>query len=303
MHRNSFIISILVLSGMLFLATAAYAVEGITLEPTLVHLTMKPGEIWRGTVSVSNDSDAAISLIPSTANLSRSSDDDTIELSEDIASRLGTLAAWLQPSVDRMTLGAREKRAIEFAIDVPENASPGAHKGLLVLTYAPPTSGENEISATVAVALGIDLVIVGQPNHHIQLQDTSVHPLVGTKAPVTVSGVVLNSGNTLPAVRMRAEVGRPWGEGVEIQLLPENGSTKIAPGTQTLYRGVWGGEGYLPFGLFKTRIIAQDSAGVYETSRYFILVPWQVLVGAVVAGFIIYFGRSYGPKLLRRRGF
>lgn len=299
MSRNRLTISAIVVLGLLYGAVTASAAEGITLEPTVLHLTMRPGEIWRGTVSVTNDSDVGISLTPSAANLSRSPDDDTIELSEDIASRLGTLAAWLRPPADRITLGARERRAIEFAIDVPEHASPGEHRGLLVLTYAPPTAGENEISATTAVALGIDLVIVGQPNHRVQLQDASVHPRIGAKVPVTVTAVVSNNGNTLPAVRVRAEVGRPWGEGIELPLSPENGSTKVAPGTQSSYRGAWLGGNFLPVGIFKTRIIAQDSSGVYETSRYFILVPWQVIVGAAMAGLIIYFGRRKGPKFLR----
>jgi len=292
---------LVVLSVLLAGLPTALAAGGISLEPNIIRLTMRPGETWRGTVYVTNESGHAVSLEQTSVNVSRTTEGDTIEISEDLASRLGTLASWLSTDSGPLSEAPGQRSELTFSIHVPENAPPGVHRALLLLTPKSPTQEANALTTTAGVGLGVELTVVGQTSHHVRLGNVSVAPRIGTKPPVAVTGAVTNTGNTLPSVMVRAEIGRPWGPGVSVVLDPDNGSRKVAPGMQTLFRGAWNGRGFVPAGIFKTRIIAQDSSGTYEATRYFILVPWQAILGVLIAAVVVFAGRRYGPRFLHRR--
>jgi len=301
MNTRSTVITTVLLSCALAGGLPAHAAGGITLDPSVIRLTMKPGEIWRGSVRVSDSMSDPVTLVPSTANISRSTESDVVDLAGDITTRLGTLAAWVHPAPGSLIVPAGGSAALEFVIQVPENASPGSHKGLLVLTVAPSRPQDNALAATTAIALGIDLTVVGQPNHHIALSDVSVGPWLGSKPPIQVRATLVNTGNTLPVEEMQATISNLWGSFTAVAMSPENGSAMIAPGTQTLFGGTWDGTGLVPAGIFKLRVTAHDSAGDYEASRYFILVPWQLLLGILLAAAVIALGRRLGAPMLGKR--
>lgn len=290
MRRLALIFSLAVFC-VLMSVSSAVAAEGLTVDPAVVRLTMKPGEMWRGTVTVINEKNHAVTLRFTPANLSRETNSDTLELTEDITARLGTLASWAHTAIDSLTLPAGQRSVLDFVIQVPNNAPPGSHRGIIAMVPTPTGPQSNALSVTAAVALGIDLTVVGQPNHHLALRDMVVGPRIGMKPPVSVLATLANTGNTLPRVSVQARVGRPWGDTVLVTLTSENGTNVIAPGSQSLWKGAWEGDGFFPIGLFKARIIAEDSSGTYEATRYFILVPWPVLVGLLLAGALLLYVR------------
>lgn len=301
MKRNLLFLALLAVSGIsLGAPVVAHAAGGITLEPAVMQLTMKPGESWRGLVSVTNGLSEAVVLMPSAANLGPDGG-DTLIRAESITERLGTLATWVRPSFEKLLLAPGARETFEVVIAVPLNASPGSHRGLLILTRAQERPGENALSATAGIALGLDLTVVGQPNHRLMMRDVAVAPRVGTKPPILLGATLGNTGNTLPRVSVHASVGRLWGTPQVIELQPENGSDKVAPGSQTLFRGEWSGEGFIPAGVFRARITAQDSSGLYEETRYFTLIPWQVIAGLLAAFVVVFSGRSWAARRLRRR--
>lgn len=299
MNYRRILLSFGVIWGMCAPVAVALASDTLTVEPSIVRLTMRPGEVWRGQVVVVNDSDSPINLAQSTASLLRAGEGGALELNEGITARIGTIASWLATSDGLISFQPRQRVPVDFAIQVPQNASPGSHKGVLIFSRAAMSPRTNAISTIAAVAVGVDLTIIGQPNHLMRLQSVSVDSWIHTKPPVSVSAMMMNSGNTMPVVTMRAEVGRVWGRTASFALAPEGDSRLVAPGTSATFRGRWDGVGTVPFGIFRTRIIAQDSLKEYEAIRYFILVPWQVIVGLCVALGIVILGRRVVIRIYR----
>lgn len=132
-----------------FATTNAHA---ITLSPTIIDIDKKPGEVYFGTLTVSNDNDQDTTYYLTAQNfVARGEEGQQEFIAEENAFGLAT---WIVPDVKRVTLGPRESKDINVAVSIPVDAEPGGHYAALFFSTQPETE-EGGVSVGVGAKTGI----------------------------------------------------------------------------------------------------------------------------------------------------
>lgn len=130
MFRYVVITSILCLS-ILFIGSYS-SVYAVTVGPVKIEYTLDPGSQVRGELFIKNNSDETKTFYPAIEKFEEN--DGRKVFFRDVES---TLSMWIS-GLEPVTLGPNEDVRTQFTMNVPENAPPGGHFGVIWWSASPP---------------------------------------------------------------------------------------------------------------------------------------------------------------------
>lgn len=167
-----------------------------TLTPMSQDVELEPGQVYTGTITVSNPVDATADFTykVSVTPFNVIGSDYTVDLVTEYNRSMMT--KWITISEPTGTLKPNESRKVEFTITVPENAPAGGqYATLAVTTDDEVASGDGlAVQNILEMASIIYAKVAGETVHQGQILENNIPGFV-TTSPVMLTAMLENTGN------------------------------------------------------------------------------------------------------------
>lgn len=286
-----------VLVGLFFGAINVSAMDGdngvvMTISPPRKEIVLVPGEVYEGTLLVSNSVDATIDLKYSVTigsyGLDKDEDGKTDYNSTDTdtITERNQIIEWIKLGKDHGSVAPNTTDTIPYTITVPEDAPAGGQYATILVQNDTKDDGGNSgnvmIESTVRFASSIIAEVAGETRNEGAILENNI-PAFLLNNNMAVTSTVQNSGNVHTKASYILQVWPLIGD-EEIYTNEEDPTTKtVMPGTERMYSE----ERDLPsIGIFRVRQTVKIFGETSVAERIVVVCPlWLlfIIIFAIVA--------------------
>jgi len=262
--------AILTSAIFLFFAAAARAALPVSINTTRIEINANPGDhvansftFWNGTEEFLPVNLAAGDVIPS--------DEEGHVTVIANAPEGNSLKEWIHPEYPQIAVAPKTEFDFKFSVDVPTNADPGTHYGVLLVSTAPVTEGAG---AAVQTKIGpiILVKVSGIAEEHLALETLDIPDFLDSP-PIPIEARFKNAGTVHEAPEGRIEVRNTFGGLVATCTLPGRNVLPAATRkieTQVTSNGLWLGR----YTINLTATYGADNQQL-RAERTIWIIPWK----------------------------
>lgn len=268
-------------------ASLAHA-QSLVAVPAIIDLEGQPRDILKASVTLDNRSETYIEVYPFINSISAEYGRQEF-VDPATADSASSLANWIELSRASIILKAREKKTIEFAVNVHLRAQPGNYHAVVSFARGS-TRDEAERNLRNALQVPVNVEVLENIKERLQLKRFAPHNVFSAAFPVLFDVVIANVGNreVMPTGEMRIYDRK----GEEVAILPVQSPSSIAPGTTLSLTVAWdepnpdsllakAGLGIGDWGRYKALVdleYGSSGRGTVQDTVFFWVLPWHVLL-------------------------
>ena len=290
--------------------TAAPGAQGQALEiaPPVIYLTANPGQTITTQIFLRDISSGDLIVTGQTNDFVASGEDGTPKvILNDDSNNPYSLKSWVVPPAS-LNLVPHEIKTMNITVNVPANASPGGHYGVIRFTATPPSLKDTGVSLSASLGSLVLLTVNGNIKHDLVLKDFSISHggTTGTlfeSGPVSFTERLQNTGNVHEQPSGEISVtnmfNKPVGS-VGINHPPKN----ILPSStrkfeQALDSSVIGNKKL--FGRYKASLKITYDKKTLTATKTFWVVPYRLIIVLALLLVAIFFALRAALKRYNRR--
>lgn len=114
-----------------------------SITPPLIKNSMSPGEIWKSSIKIINNSPEEINIYAQAVDFKSGKESGEVEFlktgKKDVNGSSPFFSQWIVLDSEKIKIAPFGSQEIPFIIDVPEDASPGGHYAAILAGTAPPS--------------------------------------------------------------------------------------------------------------------------------------------------------------------
>jgi hypothetical protein len=282
--------------------------EGLQIKPAVIEDNVNLGGLNQYSVTVHNIATVEKTFFLTTSDI-KGLDDQGLPVFAKEGEQTGyELSSWIALPQGAITLLAGETKTISFSVHVPNQASPGAHFGAIMLTNRPVAPGTSGSGIGYSVANIISLTIAGDVHEDAQLREFSTDKIIYGTPSVTFTSKIENLGNAL--IRPHGIITITDMFGKQVGTIEVNSTAApVFPGSSRKYNVEWKKDGFA-FGRYEA--VGGFSYGdserktISSTTSFWVLPlkPIAIVLGVLLALILgMYFAiRMYIRNKLRDMG-
>ena len=282
--------------------------EGIQVAPAVIEDKVDPGQIYRFTIKVTNLSEAERTFNLLARDISGLDDRGVPIFTEEGEATIYELSSWVVLPQDSIVLKAGQSTSVPFSVQVPQEATPGAHFGGVFFEVRPDQLQSTGAAVGSRVGTIINLRISGDITEEMRLREFSTEHFLYDAPPVVFTTRVDNLGNVLVRPHGLVEITDMFGKkigNVEVN----NSAAAVFPGGSREYSAEWSYEGFA-FGRYQALlsfVYGEDGRKtVIRTTSFWILPlkPTLIVLGTLFGSILLLYLaiKYYIRKKLRDMG-
>jgi len=258
--------------------------EGLTISPPLSDLSLKPGDVSEQTIRITNPTDKLMEVYPQVQNFrakGEGGEPDFYPASNDDTNF--ALASWVKFSQSKIALTPEQVAEFKYRINVPINAEPGGHYGVIFFATEPPKTNADSNQVSVASKIG-SLILVKTPGdikESGQLTDFSANKFF-FKGPILFTTRIQNSGNIHFKPKGQIIIKNWQGKSIEsIEFNAANGN--VLPESTRKFEekfppSIW------TFGYFSANLALSygETNQTLQGKLTFWIIPWWLIVSLII---------------------
>lgn len=182
-------------------ASATNSGEALEIAPPLLYLSANPGQTIEAKIYLRDISSSPLVVSGTTNDFIASGLNGTPKiLLHETTPDPYSLKSYVAP-IQSLLLQPKQLKILYIKINVPANASPGGHYGVIRFTGTPPTlNGGNGVSLTASIGALVLLTVSGNITQHLNVHQFSVSHNGNSghffqSAPLLFSEILQNTGN------------------------------------------------------------------------------------------------------------
>ncbi len=279
--------------------------QGLEIAPPLIDLKANPGQVLHPQIRLRNITPQTLVVTSQYNDFVAAGEEGTPKLLlKNNEQSPYSIKGWLS-SIESVSLAPQEQKTITVTINVPGNASPGGHYGVVRFTGAPPEADQTAVSLSASVGTLMLVTVSGNVKESAQIaqiytsQNKKVRSLF-EYGPVTISTRVQNTGNIHIQPTGTVTVNNMLGRRVANFQLNQN-KGNVLP--QSVRRFDVSLNNKLMFGRYKVMVDAVYGSNNTITSKtaYFWVIPYKLIILVLAAiAFIIFMIRRYNRLIVKR---
>jgi hypothetical protein len=182
--------------GIVGILISAATAQALTISPPSIEFTVQPGNQADFVVKLYNETDVKQELFMNATTFTSGSESGVPVYN--FESPKEDIATWIKLDSAPIVLEPQGRQAVVVSVNVPANADPGGHYGVVSFSSAPPTTSA-EGKPQVAIAQGIGTLLLVRVEGDIQeaatISSFSAAKKIYTQLPVDFSAIYENTGN------------------------------------------------------------------------------------------------------------
>lgn len=293
--------------GLVGVLGSVATAKALTISPPSIEFTVQPGNQAEFVVKLYNESTEKAELFMDATTFTAGTDEGIPAYN--FATPKEDIATWVKLDPKAIVLEPQGRQEVTIAIDVPANAAPGGHYGIVAFSSVPPTAAGAE-KPQVAISQGIGTLLLVRIEGDV-VESAALTSFV-TQAkynhlPATFDLVYQNTGNihlkptgTITITGMSKKVAAT--------LTVNSKKTSTLPKSSRSYSAVWGNEGTVQttagnawatfwqaysneranyaFGKYTATLAltaGQSGAVATNATATFWVIPWHILLVWIIA--------------------
>lgn len=289
---------ILIVFPELPVAHAQQQSVGARVAPAIEEGRIDPGDIFSGTITITNLETTPRTYRVVTRDISRTNNAGAPIFAEPGEVTGFELSQWITPSVQEITLGPGEERDVTYVISVPENANPGGHFGGIF--FFADAERQRQTGAGVGYQVGtiMNFRISGDIIEDAQIREFLTDKSLYGKPEVNLGVEVENQGNVLIRPRGPVDITDMFGKKVGTLRINDSGGA-VLPNQRRTFSVKWEGEG-LTFGRYEAiaaLLYGEEGRKTISAATSFWVLPLRIILpilGTLLfIILIIYFGMRF----------
>lgn len=279
--------------------------QGIQVSPPVVELKGDPGKTVTTNISVTNVTDQTMVLSLNVNDFEADkSEAGTPHIIVDPREKSPySLRDYIQPLQD-FQLGPREQEAVKITLNIPKNASPGGHYGVVRFTAAPPGFEGTGVSLSASVGTLILLNVSGDVKEGLEMADMYVTDKEGKRGwffqngPVTIVERIRNTGNVHEKPTGVLVVRNAFGKQIA-SLQANEGAHNILPGSVRKFEQTLKDKPL--FGWYTAQLHLGYNGQVFSSKTItFWVLPLRLAAIVLLVLFLLIVGGYFGIKRYNR---
>jgi hypothetical protein len=294
---------------------AAGSGQALEIAPPLITLTANPGQTIQAQIKLRDIAKNDLLVTNQVNDFVANGEDGTPKILTDTDQTSPfSVKDWIT-TIPSLLLKPQEIKTLNIAINVPTNASPGGHYGVIRFTGTPPKLNGTGVSLSASLGALVLLTVSGKLHHDLSVQEFSVND--GGKAgsffqsaPLTFVTRLHNTGNVQEEPSGHIIITDMFGKtiaGLNVNLPPRN----ILPDSirkfeSKLDKNVIGHKRL--FGRYHATLTlnyGDNNKQTVTASITFWVIPWHLILGviiALIAGFFLlrFLIRRYNRRIISR---
>jgi hypothetical protein len=149
-------------------AAAGQSGEGLSVSPPLISASANPGQSEVLQIRIQNITSQPLILTSTSVDFGAKGEDGTPQLlfNETTSTRY-SLKYWIAP-IENPTIQPQAAITVPVTINVPANAEPGGHYGIIQFTGKPPTvTGGSGVAISASIGVLVLFTVNGNITHHL----------------------------------------------------------------------------------------------------------------------------------------
>ncbi len=297
MRKNILLLPIV--AGLLLSPVLAYA-NVVDITPVLIDLKGKPRDIFKETITLTNNTDHKMELYPSVNNVLPVDGQQQFTTAHDVAEQSGSLANWIELSRGVIELAPGEKRVINFIVRIDLRANPGLYHA--AISFAEGWTRPDAKTNPPAGPVTINLEVESDVREVMQLNKFTSDNMVFTGDDVLFNYQLQNIGNQ--ELQPTGEIRIYDRKGTEVAAVDVNREGKnVSPDQTAQLASVWSAaKGFGKFKALLTVNYGKGQTAAVQDTVYFWIIPWKQLlmlfsgVLAAVVILMVYFHRWFEER-------
>lgn len=279
--------------------------QGLEISPPLLDLKADPGKTIKTPIRVRNVTQGKLVIKAEFEDFVAQGEDGQpkILLNKDEKSPY-SLKEWLSSPVN-LALSPGQRETVELTINVPKDASPGGHYGVIRFTGTPPETEENTVSLSASVGTLLLVNVAGDAKQSAKVAElfTSQN---GKKrgwfeyGPVDITTRVQNDGNIHFQPKGTIQVTNMFGRTSYVGQLNE-ANRNVLPGSIRKFEHQYGKK--ILFGRYKVRadIIYGSDNQIATATKTFWAIPYKLIIAVIAAiALLVFLLKGYNRLIINR---
>jgi hypothetical protein len=280
---------------------SAATTQSFQISPPTANYAANPGAQQKGTIKVTNLTDAPLSVRISKENFVAKGEEGEIEL-VDNADPLYSLAPWFSFDATQLDIPGLGTKELHYTLDIPPNAEPGGRYGTVVFNTIPPKlpSGQSGAAVQQQIAGIVFLRINGRANEKLDVLSFAPDKTFSEYGPVSLLARVKNTGSVHEKATGTITIKNMFGFKVDSIPLDEH---FVIPAAIRRLTNTWPakGKGGLLIGKYTAELNATyGDGGKLTATTSFTIVPWRLLLAILVGLILVFLIFWRGRKRLAR---
>lgn len=279
--------------------------QGLEISPPLLDLKADPGQTIKSEIRVRNVTKDTLVVKAQFEDFVASGEDGQpkILLNPDEKSPY-SIKDWLG-ATETVTLAPEQRETIPITINVPQDASPGGHYGVVRFTGAPPELEGTGVSLSASVGTLILVNVSGDVKESASIEELFVSK-DGKRAslfeygPLDFTLRIENDGNIHLQPKGTIQVTNMFGKTVYLSQLNQD-SRNVLPGSIRKFEQSMGNK--LLFGPYKLKadVVYGSNSQITSDTVTFWVIPYKIILGILLTILIVVFiFRRYNRFIINR---
>jgi hypothetical protein len=288
--------------------------QALEIAPPIMTLKANPGQVLKTKIQLRDITKSPLIVTNEINDFVANGKDGTPKIllgSEDNNDPF-SMKDWITP-LPQFTLSPDQIQNLPVTINIPKNASPGGHYGVIRFTGIPPNLKGTGVSLSASLGALVLLTVNGKLTHNMSIDTFAVSKFEGGKpaklfqsAPLSFAVKLKNSGNIQEEPAGHIVISDLFGRavaGVNINLPPRDvlpDSTRQFTGS--LDRSNLGSKRL--FGLYHAKLTVKygdKSSQTVSKTIMFWVIPYKLIAIIIILLVVAFFAAKYWLKRYKRR--
>lgn len=280
--------------------------QGLEISPTVIDLKADPGQSKTLQIYVRNLTNQTLVIGGEVNDFVAAGEDGQPKfLLEDSESSPYSIKDWVK-TLQKVTLVPSERKSIAVGLEIPKNAGPGGHYGVVRFTGTPPELEGTGVSLSASVGTLILVNVSGNVSEKAKLAEIYTANAKGKKqslfeyGPISIGLRLQNEGNVHFKPSGTIRVTNMRGKEIASFKLNEQGSN-VLPGSIRKYEQNL--DKKLLFGRYKVQadVVYGSDNTILSASKTFWVIPYKlILIALALVVLVIFLIRRYNRAIVKR---
>lgn len=294
-------------TGLAGAATSSGNGQGLEISPPLIDIKTDPGKTVTTQVKVRNVTQETLVVNAQFNDFVANDETGTPKILLKSGDKSPySIKSWLE-APESVTLSPGERETINVIMNVPADASPGGHYGIVRFTGTPPEAEGGTVALTASVGTLYLVNVSGKVVEaakiaQIYTSQNNKQSSLFEKGPVLITTRVQNTGNVHFKPKGTIQINNTFGKTVKV-IQFNNGERNVLPGSIRKFESIFNQDRMFGKYTAKVDVVYGSENQIASSSVSFWVIPYKTIILVLLIIIVIIVGfRRYNRYIYNKAG-